>query len=157
MNLIFCFARFSENLVLTEKDKQKITSTNPHYVFKQLFDAINTSTTHLDALKSLDLIQILLLIDVETNSHYLKDVNWNQAINRFSSILPKTQVDQQLFSRTYTTLAKIIDYCSPFEHHSNFVEIDNWLIKMINDTESSFLIVFKRLCDNFDNDELNTR
>jgi hypothetical protein len=52
-------------------------------------------------------------------------------------------------------LTKIIDYCSPFDSHGNFLEIDDWLIKMINDTESSFLIVFKRLCDSFDNDELN--
>ncbi len=52
-------------------------------------------------------------------------------------------------------MTKIIDYCSPFDSHGNFLEIDDWLIKMINDTESSFLIVFKRLCESFDNDELN--
>ncbi len=33
------------------------------------------------------------------------------------------------------------------------LKIDNWLIKMINDAESNFLIVFKRLCDSFDNDD----
>ena len=46
----FLFHRFSDYLVLTEKDKQIIKSTNPLYLFKQLFSAISTSTTHNDAL-----------------------------------------------------------------------------------------------------------
>ena len=153
----FLFHRFSDYLVLTEKDKQIIKSTNPLYLFKQLFSAISTSTTHNDALKSLDIIQILILIDVDKNSKYLENLNWQQSINRFSSIIPKSQVDQQLFTGIYKTLAKIVDSCSPFDSHANSLEIDDWLIKMINDAESSFLIVFKRLCDSFDNDELNIR
>jgi hypothetical protein len=77
--------RFSENLVLTDKNKFTIKSTDPYYLFKQLFDAIHTSASHNEALMSLDLIQILLLVDIEKNSKYLKDISWYQAINRFSS------------------------------------------------------------------------
>ena len=143
---------------MTDKDKQKLISTNPYYLFKQLFNAICSSTTHHDALKSLDLIQLLVLIDTETNSKYLvKDIDWHQAMDRFCSILPKTAIDQQLYSRIFTTLSKILDYCSPFDEHTKLIEIDDWLLKMLNDSESSFLFVFKRLCNNFDSDELNMR
>lgn len=134
-----------------------IKSSNPYYLLQQLFDSIKNSTTHESALNTLDLIQVLILVNVDNGVKYLKQINWHESLDRFSSIIPKTSIDQSLFTRIYSTISKIVEYCLPFDGQVNINELDSWLIKMINDVESSFLIVFKKLLDNYDNDELHIR
>jgi hypothetical protein len=124
-----CNKNFSQHLCMSENDKQLAKYTHPCYLFKQLCSKLTHSSTHAQALVTLDLLQMLvsmsgLCISPNVNTyvgdlsalnnlfHYFDRLkcDWHISLNRFVGLMPssKSKSDQSLFSNSFLTIAKML-------------------------------------------------
>ena len=136
--------------MLNEPDKSIIKNSNSNYLFKHLLDALNNATSHQVAFNSFYQIQLSLLIN-SRSAEAFTSLNWSGALSRFASILPKSSTDQLLFTKIFSTIAKIFQNCR-LDNQVASEELDTWLSKTINDEQSSFCIVLIKLLNNFESD-----
>ena len=74
---------FSQNLCLDDSEKFLVKYTTPIFLFKHLFNDLNSCSTHHDALNTLDLVQLLITIIDETkfDLDLINNININKIVD----------------------------------------------------------------------------
>jgi hypothetical protein len=159
---------FSENLIITERDKLIITSTNQLYLLKDLLAKFENANTHELALTTLDHIRLIFLIRNPLAN--LNQLKWYKSFDRYLSIMPKSCIDQILYTRIYKTVNKLFEYQCEFDLDQKSDDLYNWTFNLINNNImpsnqidqpnqqlNCFLNLFKYFLDNYESDELQIR